>query len=58
MSGFDLVKAIRDKEYCGIILGITGKCDEDVSGRLKDAGANEVFPKPFDGKAFERALEK
>lgn len=58
MDGLTTTKALRQKGFHGVIIGVTGGgLPEDISAFL-DAGADEVLVKPITFVQLERSVLK
>ncbi len=59
MNGVKCTQHLRTKlNYTGVIIGITGHVDQDSVDDCKNAGMNDIIPKPIDKKILEVYIEK
>lgn len=57
MTGLELLRALRAKQYNGGILGLSGSQDENLLQGLLDLGAVDVMGKPMDLEKVELAVQ-
>jgi CheY-like chemotaxis protein len=58
VNGFDLCKRLRlpPLKFAGPIVMLTAMNSETEKGQAKDAGANEIWSKPFDIELFRHRI--
>jgi CheY-like chemotaxis protein len=50
MTGEQTVRELRNREYGGMVIGVTGYAMSEDVERFVTAGCDEVLPKPLDIK--------
>jgi two-component system, sensor histidine kinase and response regulator len=54
LSGPEAVKQMRANGFSGVVIGLTGHVESNDTEIFLEHGANHVFHKPFDVKAFDK----
>jgi len=47
LKGYDVCKILRNEDYKGIIIGMTGRAGDEYKKKWKDAGATDYLEKPI-----------
>ena len=58
MDGYEACRKLRDMEYTGKIILATGSTGQDVLKKMKEAGCNDMIPKPVKIEDLEKKIWK